>query len=315
MGQYVLRRLILLVPTFFIIITTVFVLLKVTPGDAVDLLFTEGSASPTEKARLRAELNLDKPLYQQYVLWLRDLGRGVFGTSLHRNKPVVTLLAERVPVSFRLGVMALLVGWCIAIPIGVITAVRADTWIDQLGRGFAVLMLSVPNFWVAILVLIVPAFTLGISPPLKYVPFFVDPVMNITFFITPALVLGVALTGTLLRMTRSMMLEVLGQDYIRTARAKGLRDRTVIVGHALKNALIPVVTILGTQVANVIGGSTIIENVYAVPGMGQLLYEAILGKDVQVVQAIVVILGGFILLVNLLVDLSYAWLDPRVRYS
>lgn len=315
MGQYILRRFMYMVPAFFLVITIVFLLLKVTPGDAVDLLFTEGSASPAEKARLRAELHLDAPIYMQYVLWIKNLATGDLGTSLHRNKPVTTLLAERVPVSLRLGLMALIVGWCIAIPLGVLAAVRADSWVDQSGRGFAVLMQSVPNFWVAILVLIVPAFTLGVSPPLKYVPFSVDPVANVTFYITPACILGIALTGTLLRMTRSMMLEVLGSDYIRTARAKGLTETTVVMKHALKNALIPVVTILGNQVANIIGGSTIIENVFAVPGMGQLLYEAILGKDVQVVQAIVVILGGFTLIMNLLVDLSYAWLDPRVRYS
>lgn len=313
MGQYTLRRTFYMVPTFFMVITLVFILLAVTPGDAVDLLFTEGSASPEEKARLRKELNLDQPFYVQYVLWLGKLAQGNFGTSLHRNKPVTTLLGERVPISFRLGAMALLIAWLIAVPVGVISAVRAETWIDHFARSFAVLMLAVPNFWMAVLVLIVPAFLWGISPPLKYVPFSIDPIANVTFFIVPALVLGVHLTGATLRMTRSMMLEVLSSDYIRTARAKGLTEVVVIVRHALKNALIPVVTIVGTQTATVLGGSVIIENVFAVPGMGQLLYEAILGKDIQVVQAIVVILAAFILLVNLLVDLSYAWLDPRVQ--
>lgn len=315
MTQYIMRRIVLLIPTYLMVLTMVFLLLRVTPGDAVDMLFTETVADPADKARIRAELGLDRPIYIQYVWWLGQLAQGDFGVSLHRNQRVSELLAEAIPVSFRLGVMSLIIAWCIAIPVGVLAAVKADSGLDQFARGFAVLMLAVPNFWIAIMVLTIPAFLIGWSPNVMYTPFTVDPMSNVTFFIVPALLLGTGATGTLLRLTRAMMLEVLRSDFIRTARAKGLNEGTVIIRHGLKNALIPVVTILGGQLANVIGGSTIIENVFAVPGMGRLLFTAIQGKDVQVVQTIIVIFAAFIMIMNLLVDISYAWLDPRVRYS
>lgn len=315
MTQYIIRRILLLIPTYLLVLTIVFVMLRVTPGDAVDLLFTETVADPADKARVRAEMGLDQPIFIQYVRWLGKLAQGDLGKSVHRNQRVSELLAEAIPISFRLGAMSLIIAWCIAIPVGVLAAVKADSKTDQFARGFAVLMLAVPNFWIAVLVLTIPAFLIGWSPNVMYVPFTRDPVSNVTFFIVPALLLGTHATGSLLRMTRAMMLEVLRSDYIRTARAKGLRQSAVILKHALKNALIPVVTILGSQLANVVGGSTIIENVFAVPGMGQLLFTAIQGKDAQVVQTIIVMFAAFIMIMNLLVDISYAWLDPRVRYS
>ncbi len=304
-----------MIPTFFVVTGVVFFLLQVAPGDAVDLILSESSPSQAERDRRRAELNLDKPEYIQYGLWLGKMVTGDFGTSMLRNAKVSSLVKERVPNSIRLGFMALVFGWMIAVPVGIISAVKVDTWIDYVARSLAVLMLSIPNFWVALMVIFVPALLFGVTPPLTYIPFDIDPFGNVVFFIIPALVLGVALTGTEMRMTRAMMLEVISQDYIRTARAKGLPERRVILGHALKNALIPVVTIMGTQTATLVGGVVIIEQIFGVPGMGQLLFQSITTKDFPVVQGVTTILSIFILAANLLVDLSYAWLDPRIKWS
>lgn len=315
MGQYMLHRAFYMIPTFFVVITIVFLVLSVAPGDAVDILFSEASPSKEDKDRIRAEFNLDKPIYVQYVLWLGKLARGDLGRSLQRNVPVWNLIMERLPNSFRLGLMAFMVAWIMAIPIGVLSAVKAETWVDHLARTFAVLLLAIPNFWLAVLALVVPALLWGFAPSVEYVPFYVDPVKNVTYFIVPSLILGASLTGATMRMTRSMMLEVMSADFIRTARAKGLAERAVIYRHALKNALIPVVTIIGTQTPTLVGGAVVIETIFAMPGMGQLLYLAIIGKDAPVVQAVVVFLSAFVLVVNLLVDLSYAWLDPRIRLA
>ncbi len=315
MGQYIFRRLVYMVPTFFVVITIVFLVLSVAPGDAVDILFSEASPSKEDKDRIRAEFNLDKPVYVQYGLWLANMARGNFGRSLQRNVPVLDLIVDRLPNSLRLGLMAFVVAWLISIPIGVISAVKAETWVDQLARTVAVILLAVPNFWLAVLVLVLPALMWGIAPSVEYVPLWVDPIKNLTYFIVPSLILGASLTGATMRMTRSMMLEVLSADFIRTARAKGLTEQAVIYRHALKNALIPVITIIGTQTPTLVGGAVVIETIFAMPGMGQLLYLAIIGKDAPVVQAVVVCLSLFVLVVNLLVDLSYAFLDPRIRLN
>lgn len=313
MGQYILRRFVYMVPTFFLITLTVFLLLNVAPGDALNAIFTEASPNEADKERFRKELNLDKPVYVQYGLWLGKLARGDLGTSLVRQTKVWNLIKERWPNTFFLGVVSLAIGWVVAIPIGIIAAVKAESAIDQFARGFAILNLAIPTFWVAVLFLTVPAFMFGVAPRVTFVPFSLDPVGYVLYFMIPAFILGTHSTGTALRMTRAMMLEVLSSDYIRTARAKGLRERTVILKHALKNAMIPVVTVIGAQTPTLIGGSVIIEQIFGVPGVGSLLLSAIQTKDFPVVQAVVVLLSVFVLIVNLLVDISYAYLDPRIK--
>ncbi len=315
MSNYVIRRILPLIPALWLVITLTFLMLRVAPGDITDTVFMNASPNPGQREKLREELGLDQPIYVQYVRWLGDLVTLNFGYSLQRNQPVATLIKDRLPNSMRLGALAVLIGWCIAIPIGVISAVKQDTWIDYAARSAAIFMLSVPNFFLAVLVLVVPAYLFGWSPPLNAPPFAADPLSHMEFLIAPALMLGVGLTGTLMRMTRTMMLEVLRADYIRTARAKGLTERTVILKHALKNALIPVVTILGAQLALILGGSVIIENVFGVAGMGQMMLQAVNGKDVSVVQTVNVLLATLVLTMNLLVDVSYAWLDPRIKYQ
>ena len=315
MGHYIVRRLMFMIPSLWLMVTAVFFLLHVIPGDITDTVFLDASPNPEQKERLRHDLGLDQPVYVQYAQWLGKLLRFDFGYSLDRNKPVLASLKETMPNSLRIGALALVISWIVAIPIGVLAAVRQDSWVDFIARGWAVLMLAIPNFFIAVLTLIVPAFVFGWAPAVNPPPFSEDPIKSTLGSLVPAAVLGVALTGTLLRMTRAMMLEVLRSDYIRTARAKGLAEMGVIMHHALKNALIPVVTILGGQVALLIGGSVIIENLFGIQGMGNLVYQAVLAKDVAVVQAISVIYGVFILAVNLLVDVSYAWLDPRIKFS
>lgn len=313
MGQYILRRALYMVPTFLLITLTVFLLLSVAPGDVLDAIFEDATGNEADKAQFRKELNLDKPVYLQYLLWMGKLVQGDLGNSMYRQQRVWDIIKERWPQTFVLGVMSLTIGWVIAIPVGIIAAVRAESKVDHFARGFAVLMLAVPTFWVAVLFLTVPAFLWGIAPPVSFIPFSVDPVAYATYFLIPAFILGTHSTGTALRMTRAMMLEVMTSDYIRTARAKGLRERTVILRHALKNALIPVVTVIGAQTPTLIGGSVIIEQIFGVPGVGSLMLSAITTRDFPVVQAIVVLLSIFVLIVNLLVDISYAYLDPRIK--
>lgn len=313
MGRYLLQRIMYMIPTFFLVTLTVFLLLSVAPGDTVDAMFSEASPNQADKDRFRREYNLDKPVYVQYALWMGKLAQGDLGTSLTRQTKVWNLIKERWPNTFFLSLLSLTIGWCIAIPVGIIAAVKAESAIDHVARGFAVLLLAVPAFWVAVLFLTVPAFLWGIAPKVSFVPFSTDPVAFVTYFIVPAFILGTTSTGTALRMTRAMMLEVMSADYIRTARAKGLRDRTVILKHALKNALIPVVTVIGSQTPTLVGGSVIIEQIFGVPGVGSLMLSAIQTKDFPVVQAVVVLLSIFVLIVNLLVDLSYVYLDPRIK--
>lgn len=316
MTGYIIRRIALMVPSFFIVLIVVFALINLGPGDRVALM-ADGSRSISKPDldRARKELGLDKPLYQQFGIWLGGLITGNLGHSLVQGKPVSSMIKERAPVSLRLGFMALVIAWVIAIPLGILAAVKQDTWADYGVRSIAVLMLSVPNFWLATLVIVVPAAVFGVFIAPTYVPYSTDPWANIRFFVIPALVVGVYLTGATMRMTRAMVLEVLRADYIRTARAKGLGERVVIFRHALKNALIPVVTIVGSQTTVVIGGTVIIEQIFSVPGMGTMLLTAINTKDVAVVQAMVVFVAAFIMIMNLVVDLTYAWLDPRISYS
>ncbi|MBA7590993.1 Dipeptide transport system permease protein DppB [subsurface metagenome] len=228
---------------------------------------------------------------------------------------MLTLAAKALPISLELGFMGLIIAQLIAVPVGIISAIRQDKWSDYLGRSFALGCISFPNFWVATLIIIFPAIWWGYMAPIMHIPFFEDPIGNLKMFIVPAIVLGMALAGGTMRMTRTMMLEVLRQDYIRTAWAKGLRERTVILRHTLKNALIPVITMIGIMVPTVIGGVVIIEKIFSLPGMGRLVINAVIHRDETLVCGIVLIFSAFLVLTNLIVDLTYGFLDPRVHYK
>jgi peptide/nickel transport system permease protein len=312
MRLYILRRLLVAIPSLLIASLIVFTLPRLIPGDVVQLMLEE-KAYGKDLEDLRAKLGLNRPIYVQYFDWMGSLARGHFGESLWTRQPVLSELARRLPVSATLGAMATTVAILIGVPIGVVAATRQDGMLDFFARSAAILGLSIPGFVLAILVTLLPAIWWGWTPP-GFVEFAKDPARHLAQFILPALILGVASAAGIMRLTRGMLLEVLRQDYVRTAWAKGLRERVVVLKHALKNALIPVVTVLGLQVAGIAGGAVIIEWIFGIPGMGQFLVDAIVQRDYPVIQGINLVIVTIIVLMNLTVDLVYAVLDPRIRY-
>jgi peptide/nickel transport system permease protein len=271
------------------------------------------SASKMDREVLMEVLGLDKPMWSQYLTWVGNLFQGDMGNSLWQSTPVTERLAERLPVTFELGLLAILIGLTIALPIGVYSAIRQDTAGDYIARSFSILLLAVPSFWLGTMVVVIPSIYFGWSPEVSYISFSEDPIGNLKQMIVPAAVLGAALSAVTMRMTRTMMLEVLRQDYIRTAAAKGLPERLVVFRHALRNALIPVVTLVGLQAPLVIGGAVIMEQIFGIPGMGTLLLDAVNQRDYPIITGVFLVVGLAVMVINLIVDLSYGLLDPRVR--
>jgi peptide/nickel transport system permease protein len=314
MRRYLLKRLLVAIPSLLIASLIVFTLPRLLPGDAVQLMVEE-KAYGKDLDDLRAKLGLDRPIYLQYFAWLGHVVRGDLGESLWTRRAVSEELARRLPVTMLLGLMAIGFAVLIALPIGVLAAVRADTLRDYVARSAAILGLSVPGFWLATLVIILPAMWWGWTPHLSFTEFGQDPLGHVLQFLLPAAILGIASAAAIMRLTRAMLLEVLRQDYVRTAWAKGLREGVVIMKHGLKNAVIPVVTILGIQLAQVFSGTVIIESIFGLPGMGRFLFDAILQRDYPVIQGINLLVVSVVVLINLAVDAVYALLDPRIRYS
>jgi peptide/nickel transport system permease protein len=312
MRAYVLRRLLVAVPSLLIASLIVFTLPRLIPGDVVQLMLEE-KAYGKDLEELRAKLGLNRPIHVQYFEWLGAIVRGRFGESLWTRQPVLSELSRRLPVTATLGFMATAVAIAIGVPIGVLAATRQDGVLDFFARSAAILGLSVPSFVLAILVTLLPAIWWGWTPP-RFVEFVKSPAAHLAQFVLPAIILGVAAAAGIMRLTRGMLLEVLRQDYVRTAWSKGLRERVVVLKHALKNALIPVVTVLGLQVAAIAGGAVIIEWIFGIPGMGQFLVDAIVQRDYPVIQGVNLVIVTIIVLTNLTVDLVYAVLDPRIRY-
>ncbi len=317
MQAYIVRRLLALIPTLLFASLIVFVTVRLIPGSVIDLMLSQNDISADKYSRdqLIAALGLDKPMWEQYVAWAGGIVlHGDFGRSLWQNTPVAELLAARLPVTFQLGLMALIVALVVAIPIGAYSAMRQDTAGDYIGRSFSILMLAVPSFWMGTMVMVFPSVWWGWSPEVKFIPFRQDPLHNLSQMILPAIILGTSLSAVTMRLTRTMMLEVLRQDYIRTARAKGLSERLVVARHALRNALIPVVTLIGLQAPLLIGGAVIMEQIFVIPGMGLLLLDAVNQRDYPIITGVFLIVGVAVMLINLAVDLSYGLLDPKVRY-
>ena len=316
MYKYALRRLLLAVPVLLLSSLIVFGLMRIMPGDALTLLMGEsGNISERDLAKVRKQLRLDLPYHEQYALWLWQMVSFSPGDSLFTGEPITTSLKKAVPVAIELAALAMVLGIVIAVPIGVISATRQDSTADYAGRVVAVSGLSIPDFWLGTLVITFAALWFHWIPPVGYTSLWVDPWRNLQQFLLPAAVLGFRLAAATMRMTRSTVLEVLREDYVRTAWAKGLAGRIVVYKHALKNALIPVVTIIGGQLGVLLAGTVVVETIFALPGMGRLTVEAILYRDYPVVQTNVMLVAGTLVTLNLLVDLSYAWLDPRIRYS
>jgi peptide/nickel transport system permease protein len=314
MRQYVLKRLLLVVPTLLLVSIIVFSLNHMLPGDVVVLMFEE-KAYAKDLETLRAKLGLDRPLYVQYFSWIGQVIGGDLGESLWTKRPVLEEIMRRLPVSLKLGAMAIVVALCIALPIGVLSAIRQDTLKDYTARSAAIVGLSVPPFWKATLVIVLPSIWFGWAPPLQFTPFSENPWQHLSQFILPALILGIAPGASIMRLTRALMLEVLRQDYIRTAWSKGMREPRVVLKHALKNAIIPVITIVGIQVAEIASGTVIMETIFGLPGMGRFLVDAIFQRDYTVVQGVILLTSTITVVINLLVDLTYAQLDPRIRYQ
>jgi len=315
MRNYIIRRLLFVIPTIFIATLIIFFLIRLIPGDIIDLMVAEqGPVSDLDRESIERALGLDVPIHIQYAQWVANLFRGNLGSSLWTESSITEDIIERLPVTFELGLLSLVIALIIALPVGIFSAIRQDTWGDYVGRSFAILSLAVPNFWIGTMIIVFPAIWWGWSPPITVVPFSEDPLGNLGMFIIPAVVMGTSLSAVTMRMTRTMVLEVLRQDYIRTAWAKGLKERIVVMRHALKNAFIPVVTIVGLQVPILIGGAVIMEQIFSLPGIGRLMLDAISQRDYPVVSGVMLFMAVFILVINIVVDLTYAYLDPRIHY-
>ena len=317
MRIYLAKRLLLIVPTLLGVASLVFVIMRVIPGD-VALLILGGDSGHIDRAQLAAmhrQLGLDQPLVVQFGTWLWGVLRFDFGTSLWTGRPVVEELLIRLPLSLELAVMATMVSVLLAIPFGMLAAVRQDTWLDYLIRVISIGGLAVPSFWVGILVILFLVIQFGWGPPLEYTPPWVDPWANFQQMVWPVVTVGYRYAAVTTRMTRSTLLDVLREDYIRTAWAKGLRERVIVIRHALKNAMLPVITLIGTEFAFLIGGLVVTETVFTLNGVGRFVVDAVAHRDYPVVQALVFVIALGFVIVNLLIDLTYALFDPRIRYQ
>jgi peptide/nickel transport system permease protein len=316
MLAYIVRRLLLMIPTVLLVTIIVFFATQVIPGSYVDQILAqyEYQYQESDIQAIKEALGVDVPLHVQYLRWMDNVVHGNLGDSLWTGKPVLQDMLTRLPVSIELGILGIIIGLIIALPIGAYSALRQDTFGDYVGRSIAIGFVAIPNFWVAILIIVLPAVWWGWSTSYIYIPFFENPLANLRQFIIPAFVIGMGLSGVTMRMQRTMMLEVLRQDYIRTAWAKGLKERTIVVRHVLKNALIPVITILGLQLPMLIGGTVIIENIFSLPGIGRYLLAAIQHRDYIAISGVNLVICTFVLLVNLAVDLAYTFLNPKIRY-
>lgn len=331
MRNYIVRRIFLMIPTMFVVTIVVFTLIRLIPGDVVDLMAMQHvreqsrgmEEPPLDADAIREMLGLNVPVHIQYARWIgvwpredggfSGLFQGDFGNSLWTKKPVIEAIGQRLPRTFELGVLAFIMAQLVAFPIGIISAVRQNSWADFLGRSFAIISLATPAFWLATLIIVFGSVYLKWSPPVQYFRLTEDLGQNLQQFLIPAFLVGTAMSATTMRMLRTTMLEVLRQDYIRTAWAKGLKERIIVIRHASRNAMMPVITIVSGQIPIMFGGVVIMEQIFGIPGMGRLFLDSVFRRDYPYVSALNMIFAGFGLFLILACDLSYAWLDPRIR--
>jgi peptide/nickel transport system permease protein len=317
MRTYLTKRLLLIVPTLLGVASLVFVIMRVIPGDVALLILGGDQAGQIDTKQLAAmhhQLGLDQPLVVQFGSWLWGVARLDFGTSLWTGRPVIEELLIRLPLSLELAILATLVSVLVAIPFGLLAAIRQDGWVDYVVRVISIGGLAIPSFWVGILVILFLVLYFGWGPPLEYTPPWIDPWANFQQMVWPVVTVGYRYAAVTTRMTRSTVLEVLREDYIRTAWAKGLRERGVVIRHALKNAMLPVITLIGTEFAFLIGGLVVTETVFTLNGIGRFVVDAVAHRDYPVVQALVFLIAFGFVIVNLIIDLTYAWFDPRIRF-
>jgi len=316
--RYILRRLATAVPTIVGITVLIFVAMRILPGDPIAQIATEGQGQYTlsaeELASARASLGLDRPLPLQYLGWMADVFRGDFGHSFWNTEPIRAVIVRRGAISLEIALLAVLLSWAIGVPVGILSATHRNSWLDNLVRLFMTLFLAIPSFWIGLSMVLFLVLVFTWRPPLAIVQPWEDPATNLQPVLGPALALGVGLAAGLARMTRSAMLEAMHEDYVRTARAKGLRERSVVARHVLRNALLPIVTTSGAAMGALLGGAVATETAFGVPGLGNYLVQALNKRDWMVIQNLVLLYGIIFVAINLLVDLSYAWIDPRIRY-
>lgn len=317
MRQYLIRRLLLVIPTLLFVSLIIFISLHFLPGNVVDVMIAEmgGSGITADRAELIHALGQDVPIHIQYGRWLWGILQGDLGQSLITHRPVMESIIQRLPVSLELGVLALFFTVILSVPLGIWSAIRQDTISDYIGRSISIALLAIPGFWLGTMIMVYPSIWWNWSPSVLYIPFTQDPIENLKMFILPAFIMGMAPAGVMMRWMRTMMLETLRQDYVRTAWSKGLKERVVIFRHALKNSLIPVITVFGYQVPLLIGGAVIIEQIFSLPGIGSLMLDSLMKRDYTLVSAINLFIATVVLITNIIVDMTYGWLDPRVRYK
>jgi peptide/nickel transport system permease protein len=316
-GRYILKRFLLMIPTLLGVAVLVFFLLRVIPGDVVEMRFMGGSNQFVDAKMLeaeRAKLGLDQPLWRQFGAWMGGLLRFDLGLSMWTGSPITEELKLRFALSLQLSIMATIVATLLAIPLGIVAALRQDSWVDYVVRIFSIAGLAMPSFWLGILLILGLLIVFRWLPPMTYTPLWVDPWQNLAQLVWPAVAVGYRYSAVATRMTRSAMLEVLREDYIRTARAKGLWQQLILTRHALKNALLPVLTVIAVEFAFLLGGLVVTEQVFNLNGLGLLFVQAIARRDYTLTQALVLIVAGAFILMNFLVDLAFAWVDPRIRY-
>ena len=317
MQKYLLRRLLYGVLTLFGVSVIIFVVMRILPGDPLVAMFgMEGfmKLSEADRAHIMQELGLSDSLPIQYVRWMRDVAHGSLGKSFFRGESVAEIIRHRGPLSAEIGLFSVLISWIVGLPVGIISAFRPNSLMDNLARSLSILFLAIPGFWLGMLIVLALLFWFNYKAPLLVVHVWQDPWMNFQLVIGPAIVLGLGQGAYIARMSRSCLLEVIREDYVRTARAKGVIERLVVMRHALPNALLPVITLSGILMGFVLGGSVAVEQAFGVPGLGRTLVTAVIERDIIVVQNLVFLYGIIFIMINVLVDLSYAWLDPRIRY-
>jgi peptide/nickel transport system permease protein len=319
MRKYLAQRLLIAIPTLFGVTLLIFIAMRVLPGDPLAAISGEGGGmyvlSKDQLQAARASLGLDRPYVVQYLDWLKDVLRGDLGKSFWRGEPIRELIFRRAPITGQIALMAIILSWIIGLPVGLIGALWRNSWTDYAFRFVVTLFLAIPSFWVGLMVVLSLVLAFTWRPPLTIVYLWDDPIRNLQMTAGPALILGVALAAMMARITRSSVLEVLGEDYVRTARAKGLRERIVVWRHALVNAMLPILTVSGTALGALLGGSVAVERAFGVPGLGLALVFAVAERDWMLIQNLVLLYGVVFVLINLVVDVSYGWFDPRIRYQ
>lgn len=317
MGKYITKRVLLLIPSVLIVCIIVFILMRMIPGDAVDIIVTRmtQAGQMVDEAAIRARLGLDVPPVEQFFRWLGQIFRGDLGQSFNQNRSVGEIIMTQLPISLELGVITLILSNLISIPVGLYCAARQDSVSDYIIRIVSVILMAIPMFWLAALVLFYPSQWWGYAPPVEYVSIWRDPLQNLQMFLVPAILGALAQAGMQLRIVRTTVLDTMRQDYIRTAYAKGVKRRRVFFVHAFRNAMIPVITVIGGSIGALVGGNVILESIFNIPGIGSTLVTALNQRDFPVVQGCVLIMSLVVMVVNLVIDVTYKWIDPRVTFD